>query len=66
MSPDAIGTALTGGKMMQQVSALSVDQKSVVIAWLTAGQRDYADWEQKLASKGPRTLPAIAMRWLDR
>ncbi len=66
MSPDAIRTALTSGKMQQQGSALSGDQKSAVIAWLTAGQRDYADWEQKLACKTPLALPANATNWLDR
>jgi len=44
MSPDAIQAALTNGKMMQQGSALSGDEKSAVIEWLIAGQKDYADW----------------------
>ncbi len=66
MSPDAIQAALTNGKMMQQGSALSGDEKSAVIEWLTAGQKDYADWEKKLACEAPLSLPADATRWLDR
>lgn len=49
MSPHAIASALTLGKMATQGAALNDAQQRQLVEWLTASQTDYSGWEQRSA-----------------
>jgi len=71
MSPEAIETALTSGKMAAQGASLDHAERAAVIAWLTNEQADYTDWEDRTKCPAPmadlRQHPVIAGSWgLDR
>ena len=53
MNGDAIESALLTGKMAQQGSLLSDEERTSLIAWLTKDQADMGEWEEKLACEAP-------------
>ncbi|WP_116364370.1 PQQ-binding-like beta-propeller repeat protein [Parahaliea mediterranea] len=64
MSPHAIDSALTLGKMATQGAALSETERRHLVEWLTASQTDYSGWEQQAACSTPPDGQGEATPWV--